>query len=86
MIFLRFGTVFHEFPADCWLDSLAWNKSGTLGFAAGKNATIAVLDNKGKKADVFKCKHSQVMLIVPIGDNLFLSICYDRNVLEYEKK
>ena len=82
----KFGEVLYEFRPDCWIDSVAWNKNGTLGFVAGQNSTISVLDYKAKKTDVVKCKHSPVTLIVPTGDNSFLAVCYDRNILEYEKK
>ena len=83
---VEFGKTIYEFKPNCWIDSVAWNKSGTLGFAAGQNATIGVIDHKGQKTDVIKCKHSPVTLIIPTGDNSFLAVCYDRNILEYEKK
>ena len=82
----EFGTKIYEFRPDSWIDSVAWNKSGNLGFAAAQNATIAILDYNGKKTDLVKCKHSPITLIVPTGDNSFLAVCYDRNILEYEKK
>jgi len=81
-----FGQVIYEFRPNCWLNSVAWNASGSLGFAAGQNATIAVINYKDQKTDVIKCKHSPVTLIVPNGDNSFYAVCYDRNILEYEKK
>ncbi len=82
----EFGTVIHSFRPNCWINSVAWNKSGSLGFAAGQDATIAVINHKENKTDVIKCKHPPVTLIVPTGDNSFLAVCYDRNILEYEKK
>ena len=81
-----FGSVIYEFRANCWLNSVAWNPSGTLGFAAGQNATIAVLNYKDQKTDLIKCKHSPVTYVLPNGDNSFYAVCYDRNILEYEKK
>ena len=81
-----FGTAIYEFRPNCWLNSVAWNPSGSLGFAAGQNATIAVLNYKDQKTDLIKCKHSPVTLIVPNGENSFIVVCYDRNILEYEKK
>ena len=56
------------------------------GFAAGQNATIAVINYKDQKTDVIKCKHSPVTLLLPNGENSFYAVCYDRNILEYEKK
>jgi actin related protein 2/3 complex subunit 1A/1B len=82
----NFGDVIHEFRPNCWVNSVTWNPSGELGFAASQNATISVINYKEKKTDVVKCKHAPVTLIVPTGDNSFLAVCYDRNVLEYEKK
>ena len=82
----NFGDVIHEFRPNCWVNSVTWNPSGELGFAASQDATISVINYKEKKTDVVKCKHAPVTLIVPTGDNSFLAVCYDRNVLEYEKK
>ena len=82
----EFGNVIYEFKANCWINSVAWNPSGSLGFASGQNSTIAVINYKEKKTDVIKCKHSPVTLIVPNGEKGFFAVCYDRNILEYEKK
>jgi surface protein len=82
----EFGKAIYEFRLNCWIDSVAWNKSGELGFAAGQNATIVVINYKDQKSQLIKCKHSPVTLIVPTGDNSFLAVCYDRNIFEYEKK
>ena len=82
----NFGDVIHEFRPNSWVNSVTWNPSGALGFAAAQNATISVINYKDKKTDVIKCKHAPVTLIVPTGENSFLAVCYDRNVLEYEKK
>ena len=81
-----FGSVIYEFRPNCWLNSVTWNASGSLGFAAGQNATIAVIDYKDQKTDLIKCKHSPATLVVPNGENSFFAVCYDRNILEYEKK
>ena len=85
----EFGAVIYEYRPNCWLTSVAWNPSGTVGYAAGQNATIAVINDykdKDKKPDIIRCKHSPVTLIIPNGENSFYAVCYDRNVLEYEKK
>ena len=82
----NFGQVIYEFKPNCWINSVTWNSSGELGFAAGQNATIGVINYKDQKAEIIKCKHSPVTTIVANGDNSFFAICYDRNILEYEKK
>ena len=82
----NFGDVIYDFRPNCWINSVTWNASGSLAFAASQNATIAVIDYKEKKNDLIKCKHSPATLIVPNGDNSFFAVCYDRNILEYEKK
>ena len=82
----EFGTPIYEFRPNCWINSVAWNASGSLGFAAGQNATIAVINYKDQKTDVIKCKHSPVTLILPNGEDSFYAVCYDRNILEYGKK
>ncbi len=59
----KFGDIIFEFRANCWLNSVAWNKSGSLGYAAGQNIIIAVINYKDKKTDLIKCKHSPVTLL-----------------------
>ena len=81
-----FGTAIYEFRPNCWINSVAWNASGSLGFVAGQNATIDVINYKDQKTDVIKCKHPPVTLLLPNGENSFYAVCYDRNILEYEKK
>jgi actin related protein 2/3 complex subunit 1A/1B len=82
----KFGTAIYEFRPNCWLNSVTWTPSGKLGLAAGHNSTIAVLDYKNQKTDVIKCKHAPVSFIIPSGETSFYAVCYDRNILEYEKK
>jgi WD40 repeat protein len=82
----KFGDVIYEFRPNCWLNSVAWTPSGKLGIAAGHNSTIAVINYKDKKTDVIKCKHAPVSFVIPSGETSFYAICYDRNILEYEKK
>ena len=82
----KIGTCIYEFRPNCWLNSVTWTPSGRFGIAAGHNSTIAVLDYKDKKTDVIKCKHSPVSFVIPSGETSFYAVCYDRNILEYEKK
>lgn len=81
----EFGTAIFEFKPNCWINSVAWLPSGELGVAAGQDATISVINYKDQKSEVIRCKHSPVTQIIPISDNSFYAVCYDRNVLEYEK-
>ena len=82
----EFGQVLYEFKTNCWVNSVAWLPSGNLGIAAGQNATISVINYKEQKSDVIRCKHSPVTNLIPISDTSFYAVCYDRNILEYEKK
>ena len=63
----KFGDIIYEFRANCWLNFVAWNKSGYWGYVAGQNATIAVINYKDKKTDLIKCKHSPVILLYLLG-------------------
>jgi actin related protein 2/3 complex subunit 1A/1B len=81
-----FGTPIFEIKPNCWINSVAWLPSGDLGVVAGQDATISVIDYKEKKSDVIRCKHSPATQIIPISDNSFFAVCYDRNIIEYEKK
>jgi actin related protein 2/3 complex subunit 1A/1B len=82
----KFGSAIYEFRPNCWLNSVTWTPSGKLGLAAGHNSTIAVIDYKNQKTDVIKCKHAPVSFLIPSGETSFYAVCYDRNILEYEKK
>jgi actin related protein 2/3 complex subunit 1A/1B len=82
----EFGTIIYAFRPGSWINTIAWNKSGSLGFAAAQNSSIVVINHKENKTDVIKCNHPPVTLIVSNEDNSFLAVCYDRNILEYEKK
>ena len=82
----EFGQAIYEFKPNCWINSVAWLPSGDLGIVAGQDATLSVINPKEQKSDVIRCKHSPVTHIVPIDDNSFYAVCYDRNVLQYEKK
>ena len=38
-----FGTTIYDFHPNCWINAVAWNSTGSLGFAAGQDASIAVI-------------------------------------------
>lgn len=80
----KIGTVIYEFRANAWVNSVAWNLSGTLGFASNQNATIAVIDKDKKETNLIKCKHSPANMIIPNGDDSFYAVCYDRNIYQYK--
>ena len=82
----KFGDAIYDFRPNCWLNSVTWTPSGKLGIAAGHNSTIGVINYKDKKTDVIKCKHAPVSFVIPSGETSFYAVCYDRNILEYEKK
>ena len=82
----KFGQQIYEFRPNCWINSVAWLPSGNEGIISGQDATISVINPKEQKADTIKCKHSPATMIIPIDDNSFYAVCYDRNVLEYAKK
>ena len=81
-----FGKAIYEFRPNCWINSVTWNASGSLGFAAGQNSTIGVINYKDEKTEIINCKHSPVNTIIQNRENSFFAVCYDRNILEYEKK
>ena len=66
--------------------AVGWNSTGSLGFPAGQDASIDVINPEDNKTDIIKCKHTPVTLIIPNGENSFLAVWYYRNILEYEKK
>jgi len=82
----KFGNILYEFPMNCWVNSVTWIPSGELGLVAGQDSTITVIDYKGKNNDIIKCSHSPVTFILANGEQSFYAVCYDRNILEYEKK
>jgi WD40 repeat protein len=80
----EFGTTIYEFRANCWVNSVTF--CGGYGIAAGQNATIGVIDFGSQKTNLIKCKHAPVLMVLPSGPNSFLAICFDRQIIEYEKK
>ena len=83
-----FGQTIFEFKPNCWINSVAWLPSGNMGIIAGQDATITLIDHKNgeSKPEIIRCKHSPVTMLIPIDDNSFYAVCYDRNVLIYSKK
>ena len=86
---LPFGQVIYEFKENSWINSVTWLPSGDRGVVAGQDAVILVLNPKeetDKQTEIIKCKHSPATMIIPKNDTSFYAICYDRNIIEYEKK
>ena len=84
-----FGQVIYEFKENSWINSLTWLPSGERGVVAGQDAVILVLnpkEEKEKQTEIIRCKHSPATMIIPKSDTSFYAVCYDRNILEYEKK
>ena len=81
-----FGQVIFEFKPNCWINSVAWLPSGSLGIVAGQDATISVINHQENTYDMIRCKHAPVTQIIPIDDKSFYAVCYDRNILLYEQK
>ena len=81
-----FGEVIYEFKENSWINSVTWLPSGNLGLAAGQDAIITVVNPKESKTEEIRCKHSPVTMLIPKDDNSFYAVCYDRNIIEYEKK
>ena len=81
-----FGQVIFEFKPNCWINSVAWLPSGSLGIVAGQDATISVINHQKNTYDLISCKHAPVTQIIPIDDKSFYAVCYDRNILLYEHK
>lgn len=84
-----FGQVIYEFKENSWINSLTWLPNGERGVVAGQDAVILVLnpkEEKEKQTEIIRCKHSPATMIIPKSDTSFYAVCYDRNILEYEKK
>ena len=84
-----FGQVIYEFKENSWINSLTWLPSGERGVVAGQDAVILVLnpkEEKEKQTEIIRCKHSPATMIIPKSDTSFYAVCYDRNIIEYEKK
>ena len=59
---------------------------GTILLAAGQDAIISVVHPTEQKTDEIRCKHAPATMLIPKDDNSFYAVCYDRNIVEYEKK
>ena len=81
-----FGQIIYEVKPNCWVNSVSWSPSGNYGLVAGQDSTIILVNFKEVNNDIIRCKHTPVTNIIPIDENSFYAACYDRNILEYEKK
>lgn len=81
-----FGQIFYEVKPNCWVNSVSWSPSGDYGLVAGQDSTVILVNYKEGTNDIIRCKHTPVTHIIPINENSFYAACYDRNILEYEKK
>ena len=81
-----FGNVIYEFKENSWINSVTWLPNGLLGLAAGQDAIISVVHPTEQKTDEIRCKHAPATMLIPKNDNSFYAVCYDRNIVEYEKK
>ena len=75
-----------EVKPNCWVNSVSWSPSGDYGLVAGQDSTVILVNYKEGTNDIIRCKHTPVTHIIPINENSFYAACYDRNILEYEKK
>lgn len=57
-----------------------------MGLAASQDAIISVVNLGEQKTEQIRCKHSPATIIIPKDDNAFYAVCYDRNIVEYERK
>ena len=80
------GTNLYEFKENSWINSVTWLPNDLLGLAASQDAIISVIHPKDKKVDEIRCKHAPATMLIPKDDNSFYAVCYDRNIIEYEKK
>jgi len=81
-----FGDTIYEFKENSWINSVTWLPNGYVGLAAGQDAIITVVYPTESKTEAIKCKHSPATMLIPKDDNSFYAVCYDRNIVEYEKK
>ena len=81
-----FGEVIYEIKENSWINSVTWLPNGFWGLAASQDAIISVVNLGEQKTEQIRCKHSPATIIIPKDDNAFYAVCYDRNIVEYERK
>ena len=81
-----FGELIYEFKENSWINSATWLPNGFWGLVASQDAIISIVNLGEQKTEQIRCKHSPVIMIIPKNDNSFYAVCYDRNIIEYEKK
>lgn len=69
---------------NAWVNSVCWSPSNKFCFAATHDAVISVFNNAENKKDFIYLNHSAASSIVPISDEEFLAICFDRHVYKYK--
>ena len=70
--------------ADAWVNDVCWLPSG-LGVAATHDSTIYIIDKAVENYETILLTHSPISHLLPISDNSFLAICYNRHIYIYEK-
>ena len=81
-----FGEVIYEFKENSWINSATWLPNGYWGLVASQDAIISIVNLGEQKTEQIRCKHSPATMLIPKDDNSFYAVCYDRNIIEYEKK
>ena len=80
-----FRQIIYEFESNSWINSVTW-LNGVLGLVSCQDATFTIIDLNEQKSKIILFNHSPINILIPNGEKSFYAVCYDRNVLEYEKK
>ena len=81
----EFGQILYEFKEKSLINSVTWFNEN-LGLIASHDATISVINPFEQKSEIIRCNHSPVTILISYDNKSFFAVCYDRNILEYEKK
>ena len=81
-----FGEIIYEFKENSWINSATWLPNGYRGLVGSQDAIISIVNLGEQKTEQIRCNHSPATMLIPKNDNSFYAVCYDRNIIEYEKK
>jgi hypothetical protein len=70
--------------ADAWINDVCWLSSG-LCVAASHDSIIYIIDMNVENHETILLSHSPISHLLPISENSFLAICYNRHIYIYEK-
>lgn len=80
-----FGNSIYEFDAGSWLISCNWSLDGKYAYAASQGGYVNVIEKEAKKVTQIPIPDSPIAFILPVNNNSFYAVGYNREIYLYEE-